>query len=169
LDCGCDSVDDTLNKAGAELIEKEKIAVGAMTDVTGFGLIGHAREVALASDVSLKLYASRIPVLAGALECIRAGHIPGGLNNNRDFAECVVQYEESIAEDVKALLFDPQTAGGLLISVEAGASERFAQAMKAEGLMAARIGEVLPKDTPPSDTPHKDRPRRDTPRIRVTC
>ena len=63
-----------------------------MTDVTGFGLIGHAREMALASNVSLQFFASRIPLLAGALECVQAGYIPGGLKANREFAECLVAY-----------------------------------------------------------------------------
>ena len=84
-----------------------------MTDITGFGLIAHAREMAMASNVSLKFYASAIPILEGALDCIRAGHIPGGLLANREFAECVVEYEGGIPEELKALLFDPQTAGGL--------------------------------------------------------
>ena len=64
--------------------------VHSLTDVTGFGLIGHAREMALASNVSLRFHVNQIPLLEGALDCIRAGHIPGGLKNNRDFAECVV-------------------------------------------------------------------------------
>ncbi len=87
-----------------------------MTDVTGFGLIGHLREMLLASEVSANISAGRIPVLEGALECVRAGYIPGGLKNNRDFAECLVEYDEGVPDDLRALLFDPQTAGGLLIS-----------------------------------------------------
>src|SRR3989442_14269134 len=86
-------------------------------DITGFGLDGHGREMALASNVSLLLHAHRIPLLEGAIECVRAGHIPGGLKANREFAECVVAYDDGIAEDVKTLLFDPQPAGGLLVSV----------------------------------------------------
>ena len=95
--------------------------VHSLTDITGFGLIGHAREMALASNVSLQFRLHQIPVLEGALDCIRAGNIPGGLKNNREFAECVVGYEEGIAEELKTILFDPQTAGGLLISVAAEA------------------------------------------------
>ena len=60
---------------------------------------------------------TKIPLIEGALDCIRAGNIPGGLKNNRDFAECVVGYEEGISEELKTILFDPQTAGGLLIAV----------------------------------------------------
>ncbi len=73
-----------------------------MTDVTGFGLIGHAREMALASNVSLQFPCEQIfRCSPGALECIRAGYIPGGLKNNRDFAECVVGYEDGVPEDVR--------------------------------------------------------------------
>jgi selenide, water dikinase len=121
----------------------DSFAVHAMTDVTGFGLIGHARELALASDVSLTIHASRVPILEGALECVRAGHIPGGLKNNRDFAECLVEYNDAVPDDVRALLFDPQTAGGLLISVAKDDAERLAQALHDAGVPAAGIGEVL--------------------------
>jgi len=61
-------------------------------------------------------FTTPMPLLDGALECVRAGFIPGGLKNNRDFAECLVEYDDGVPEDVRALLFDPQTAGGLLIS-----------------------------------------------------
>jgi len=71
----------------------------------------------LASNVALQFFSKDIPVLSGALDCIRAGYGSRRLKNNRDFAECVVGYESSIADDLKTLLFDPQTAGGLLISV----------------------------------------------------
>src|SRR5580700_9624645 len=106
----------TLNKQAAEVIQQSEFRVHSMTDVTGFGLIGHAREMALASDVSLRLHARNVRLLPGALECVRAGYIPGGLKNNRDFAECVVGYDDAVSEDLRALLFDPQTAGGLLIT-----------------------------------------------------
>jgi selenide, water dikinase len=138
----------TLNQAAAEAVEKYQSAVHAMTDVTGFGLIGHAREVALASEVSLDFRAGSVPILDGALECVRAGYLPGGLNNNRDFAECLVIYEAGVPDDLKALLFDPQTAGGLLISVEKTQADQLAQALTDAGLTAARIGEVLPKGSP---------------------
>src|SRR6202142_4245371 len=123
--------------------------IHALTDVTGFGLIGHAREMALASDnVSLHFYASRIPLLEGALDCIRAGHISGGLKANRDFAECVVDYETGLPEELKTILFDPQTAGGLLISVPANAANKLTRALIAAGVPAVEIGEVVPQDKP---------------------
>ena len=120
--------------------------VHSMTDITGFGLIGHAREMALASGVSLRISASAVPLLEGALECVRAGYIPGGLKNNREFAECMVEYEDQIPEDVKALLFDPQTAGGLLISTPYG--EHLVKALNRAGVEAVEVGEVLPQQKP---------------------
>jgi selenide,water dikinase len=136
----------TLNKRAAELISDGEFGVHAMTDVTGFGLIGHARELALASDVALRLYVSKIPLIEGAIQCVRNGHIPGGLTNNRDFAECQVQYDEGISEDLRALLFDPQTAGGLLVSATDGL--RLSEALKTAGIPAAQVGAVLPKSKP---------------------
>ena len=137
----------TLNKKAAEFIAEHDVSVSAMTDITGFGLIGHAREMALASNVSLALHAGRIPLLAGALDCVRAGHIPAGLKNNREFAECLVQYDDGVPDDVRTLLFDPQTAGGLLMSVKADGSDWVAK-LNAEGVPAAQIGEVLPESKP---------------------
>jgi selenide, water dikinase len=119
-----------------------------MTDVTGFGLIGHAREIALASNVSLRFSANRIPLIEGALECVRAGHIPGGLKANREFAECVVGYEDGISEEVKTIMFDPQTAGGLLISVASEDATDLTRALNAAGVPAVEIGEVLPASKP---------------------
>jgi len=136
----------TLNKRAAELISDGEFGVHAMTDVTGFGLIGHARELAFASDVALRLYLSKIPLIEGAIQCVRNGHIPGGLTNNRDFAECQVQYDEGISEDVKALLFDPQTAGGLLVSTTDGS--RLSEALNTAGIPAAQVGAVLPNSKP---------------------
>jgi selenide,water dikinase len=138
----------TLNKAAAELLARQNYPVHALTDVTGFGLIGHAREIALASNVSMELRAASVPVLPGALECIRAGHVPGGLKANRDFAECVVEFGPGVPDDVRALLFDPQTAGGLLISVSAEVAQKLASQLRDIGLPAAHIGEVRPYTKP---------------------
>lgn len=122
----------------------DAFAVHALTDVTGFGLIGHAREMALASDVSLIFQSATIPVIEGALECIRAGYIPGGLKANRDFAECTVDYDASVVEDLRTLLFDPQTAGGLLIAIASDEAGALRLALQAAGVPAVEIGEVLP-------------------------
>jgi selenide,water dikinase len=136
----------TLNKTAAEVITH--FAVHGLTDVTGFGMIGHAREVALASKVALRLHAGRISLLDGALECVLAGHIPGGLKANREFAECAVGYEGGISEEIKTMLFDPQTAGGLLISVAAEDSVGLTRALNAAGVPAVEIGEVLAEGKP---------------------
>jgi selenide, water dikinase len=122
--------------------------IHSLTDITGFGLIGHAREMALASNVSLLFRVSQIPLLEGALDSIRAGNIPGGLKNNRDFAECVVGYEEGITEEHKTILFDPQTAGGLLIAVAPDRSSELARLLQAGGVPAVEIGEVLERTKP---------------------
>jgi selenide,water dikinase len=156
----------TLNKAAAEVITHARVVTGvpparaersspeqpgpavhtwsvhALTDITGFGLIGHAREMALASNVSLVFQSAKIPVLEGALDCIRAGHIPGGLKANRDFAECLVSYDPSVPEDTRTLLFDPQTAGGLLISVSATNAAMLTDALLGAGVSAVEIGQV---------------------------
>jgi selenide, water dikinase len=122
--------------------------VHALTDITGFGLIGHARELALGSSVSLRLYANRIPLLEGALECVRAGHIPGGLKANREFAECMVAYDAVIPEELRTLLFDPQTAGGLLISVASNDAIELTRALNSAGVPAVEIGEAHPDCKP---------------------
>ena len=120
----------------------DPFAIHALTDITGCGLIGHAREMALASNVSLVFQSASIPVLEGALDCIRAGHIPGGLIANRDFAECNVDYDPPVPADIRTLLFDPQTAGGLLISVSAEDANALTRALQDAGVPAVEIGEV---------------------------
>jgi selenide,water dikinase len=132
----------TLNREAAEIVTRPEFEVHALTDVTGFGLIGHARELALASNVSLEIHSARVPVLAGAFECIRAGNVPGGLNANREFAECAVQYEPGIRDDRKTLLFDPQTAGGLLICAASAAASDLVAALQHKNIAAAFIGTV---------------------------
>ena len=138
----------TLNARAAEVAALGKFTVHAATDVTGFGLIGHAREMAAGSGVSLRINSAKVPVLEGALDCVRAGFIPGGLNNNRDFAECLVGYEASVPQEIRTILFDPQTAGGLLLSVARSDSESLVTAMKSAGVPAVEIGEVLPPGKP---------------------
>jgi len=120
--------------------------VHALTDITGFGLIGHLREMLLASEnVSATIHAEEIPLLDGALDCVRAGYIPGGLKANREFAECMVQYDEGIGEELKTILFDPQTAGGLLIAVDGKYSLALKTALLSAGVPSAEVGEILPK------------------------
>ena len=138
----------TLNAKAAEVAISSGATVHAATDITGFGLIGHMREMAAGSGVSVRINASSVPVLDGALECIRKGFIPGGLNANRDFAECLVGYAGAIPDEVKTILFDPQTAGGLLLSVAAADAPGLTQALQGAGVPAVEIGEVLPNGKP---------------------
>ena len=123
--------------------EVRPFQIHSMTDITGFGLIGHLREILLASNVSALIHASRIPLLTGALACIHAGYIPGGLTNNRTFAECLVEYDNDVPDDLRTILYDPQTAGGLLISTPD--AEAVARALCAAQVPAVIIGEVVPE------------------------
>jgi len=138
----------TLNAKAAQIAADGKFAVHAATDITGFGLIGHAREMAAGSGVSLKIEAAKVPLLHGALDCVRAGFVPGGLNNNRDFAECMVGYEAHIPEEVRTILYDPQTAGGLLLSVAQPDAAALLAALQNASVPAVEIGEVLPARKP---------------------
>jgi selenide,water dikinase len=137
----------TLNKAAAEVVTSG-FAVHGMTDVTGFGLIGHARELARGSGVSLRIYASRVPLLEGALECVRHGYVPGGLKSNRGFTESCVEYAAEVPEEIRTLLHDPQTAGGLLISVAPSDSDRMVAQLRQASVCAEEIGEVVEKQAP---------------------
>ena len=110
-----------LNRAAAEAMQD--LEIHALTDVTGFGLLGHAREIAVASRVTLEIDATRVPVLPGALEYARAGAIAGGLKNNRDFVGPCVEGSSEFDD----LLYDPQTSGGLLIALPGEEAERFWQ------------------------------------------
>jgi selenide,water dikinase len=138
----------TLNKTAAEIMTRPEFGVHTATDITGFGLVGHARELAKASKVSLHFCAGRVPLLPGAKECVEGGFIPGGLKNNRDFAECNVEYEGEVNEILKALLFDPQTAGGLLIALPKQNADALVDALRGADLPAKQVGEVLPQRTP---------------------
>jgi selenide,water dikinase len=138
-----------LNRTAAEVVTSAPgFAVHGMTDVTGFGLLGHAREMAAGSGVSMRIHASRIPLLEGALECVRAGDVPGGLKANRQFAESCVESDSDVPQDVLTLLYDPQTAGGLLISVAESDAARLLAELRSSGLDASEIGEVLVKQRP---------------------
>ena len=129
----------TLNRHACEAMLR--FDVHGCTDITGFGLIGHAREMALASNVTLEIGVDQVRFLPGATDYARAGAVPAGLNNNREFAACVVESRRELPREVEALLYDPQTSGGLLISLagqDAGELERSLQD-------AYRIGRVLPR------------------------
>ena len=127
----------TLNRKACEAMLAYD--VHGCTDITGFGLIGHAREMALASGVTLEIEVDRLRFLDGALEYARLGAIPGGLKNNREYAACAVQTARDLAPEVDALLYDPQTSGGLLITLP----EADAAALEGAFPEAYRVGRVL--------------------------
>jgi selenide,water dikinase len=109
------------------MLELNRDAAAAMrgtahgaTDVTGFGLIGHAREMAAASGVTLEIDASRVQFLPGAIDYAARGALPGGLKNNREFASCAVEMTRELPPAVDSLLYDPQTSGGLLVALPEG-------------------------------------------------
>jgi selenide,water dikinase len=129
----------TLNKAAAEAIEN--LDVHGLTDVTGFGLFGHGREMAIGSNVTLEIESSWVRFLDGAIDYARAGAFSGGLGNNREFvASCV---EGSSPYD--DLFYDPQTSGGLLISLP----EKDARELEKNFPAAYRIGRVTERQRKP--------------------
>ena len=136
-----------LNRAAAEALAG--FDIHGATDVTGFGLIGHARELAAGSGVSLRFDSSKLEWIDGALDCARAGHLAGGLKNNRDFLGGCVEFAPGVPADVQTLLFDPQTSGGLLVALAPEQAEAAARALRQAGSAAMTIGEVLPKPPPP--------------------
>jgi len=133
----------TLNRQACEAMLQYD--VHGCTDVTGFGMIGHAREMALASGVTLEIEVDRLRFLAGALEYVRLGAIPGGLKNNREYASCAVETVRDLAPEVENLLYDPQTSGGLLIALP----EADAAALAGAFPDAYAIGHVLPRQAKP--------------------
>jgi selenide,water dikinase len=135
-----------LNRTASEVALEFR--VHAATDVTGFGLLGHARELALASNVSLAIDHARIEFLPEALDYSRAGHLPGGLRRNREFLEGCVEFTDSVLEEVRNLLFDPQTSGGLLLCVEPQAASRLVATLGERGVVAQEAGEVIGKSKP---------------------
>jgi selenide,water dikinase len=133
----------TLNRRACEVMLE--FDVHGCTDVTGFGLIGHAREMALGSGVTIEIDTARVRLLPGALDYARQGAMPGGLKNNREFASCAVEIEREIPPELENLLYDPQTSGGLLISLpEADAAQLERKLPECYG-----VGRVLPKGVKP--------------------
>lgn len=148
-----------LNRDAAEAISNLKSQtsdspVHAVTDITGFGLLGHAREMALGSDalgcpkVTLEIDSSQIEPLPGALDAARAGFLAGGLKNNREFLAGCYEFADGVTEEMRALLFDPQTSGGLLVAIAPDAAEAALAALHSKNVPARRIGRVLPKSGP---------------------
>ena len=135
-----------LNRAASEVAQK--FAVHSATDITGFGLLGHAREMASGSKASLILDHRRVEFLPEALDCSRQGFIPGGLKRNIEFIAGCVEFSNGIPEEVQSLLFDPQTSGGLLLSVSAEDAPKLVIALREGHIPAEDIGEVIEKTTP---------------------
>jgi selenide,water dikinase len=110
-----------------------------VTDVTGFGLLGHAHEMAVRSCVRIRLFAEQLPALAGALEAARAGVSTAGTRANREFGDVEVG---DVLPELEELAYDPQTAGGLLVSLPSERAPALQAEFGAAGLFLARIGAV---------------------------
>jgi selenide,water dikinase len=146
-----------LNRAASEALQEVQEKAGAtqpihaVTDITGFGLLGHAREMALGNSergieaVSLEIDHSAVQYLPGAIEAARGGFLPGGLKNNRDFIGDCVSFAESVSQEHRDLLFDPQTSGGLLVAISPESADKAVSALERHGVAASRIGKVIPK------------------------
>jgi selenide,water dikinase len=132
----------TLNRAAAEA----GIASGAhaITDITGFGFIGHASEVAIASDVSLHISFDKVPFMEGAQQYAQQWIFPGGSSNNQQAFEGQVQFDSTLRDEERMLLFDAQTSGGLLISLPENQLENFSRGMDQRSAAWWQIGRVEP-------------------------
>jgi selenide,water dikinase len=142
-----------LNRDAAEALrEVEEAAsdrpVHAVTDVTGFGLLGHAREMAIGSGVSLRIEHKRVAYLPGAIEAARGKFFSGGLKNNRDFLEGCVEFAERVPEEFRPLLLDPQTSGGLLAALDSEAVDAALAALERRRIPAHAIGNAVAKRSP---------------------
>lgn len=118
-----------------------EVEVHALTDVTGYGLLGHALEMAAGSGVAVEIDAAMVPLLPGAVEAVVAGAIPGGLTANRAWVADRVSLA-GVDETFQALLCDPQTSGGLLAAIAPGAAGAFRRACAVRGVLAAPVGRV---------------------------
>ena len=133
-----------LNMYAARSFKKYKI--NAATDITGFGMMGHSIEVAKASGVTIKLDSKKIPMLKGVVEFAKMGIIPEGAYKNMGYAQDDSYIDPSVPEAISDVLHDPQTSGGLLVSVPADIAEEVAADMLANGSFTAEIvGEVIEK------------------------
>lgn len=132
----------TLNDKASRAMQK--VGVHACTDITGFGLMGHALEMASGSAVGLRLAGSRIPLFEEALPLVRAGHVPGGTRSNQAFLEGKVHQKGNYSEEQITLFFDAQTSGGLLIAVARERLNQLLDELHEENVQTiAVIGEVV--------------------------
>ena len=133
-----------LNKAASEaLAALPPGAIHACTDVTGFGVVGHASEMAIASGVTLEIEAGSVPLLPGVRALVN-GNVPGGGRTNAQHFGAGVRFAREIDLEIVQLLHDPQTSGGLLVAVDRSAAEAAAAALRAAGAAAHQVGRVLP-------------------------
>jgi selenide,water dikinase len=137
----------TLNRAAAEVIAGID-GVHACTDVTGFGLIGHSTEMALASRVTIGLRAEDVPLFPGVLELVRRNR-SGGMLANREYFEGGVLMSESVPMELQDLLYDPQTSGGLLVALDQLQLDLAVRLLARAGVRAVRIGAVSPSSDKP--------------------
>lgn len=131
------TVMSTLNRQAAEVITAH--GAHAMTDVTGFGLLGHLRNMTAASQVSAQVWLEQVPVLSAAWEYVRAGITPGGTHANWRFLNDWVRYEENLAKEDQLLLADAQTSGGLLAAVSGESAAELLTALHQAGVTAAAV------------------------------
>jgi selenide,water dikinase len=127
----------TLNRTAAEVLAG--FEVHALTDITGFGLLGHLRNVTAASGVTARVFAGAVPVLPAAREYVRAGIAPGGTHANWKFLADWVTFHAALSKEEQLLLCDAQTSGGLLASVPAVDAERLVTALNKTGVPAAAV------------------------------
>jgi len=149
-----------LNRAAAEALRELQEKAGAaqpvhaVTDITGFGLLGHGREMALGDPqrqiepVSLEFDHTSIRYLPGAAQAARDGFLAGGLKNNRDFLGDCVGFGETVPQEFRDLLFDPQTSGGLLVAIAPEFGNDALLVLDRHGVAARRIGVAIPKRKP---------------------
>lgn len=135
----------TLNKYAKKAIEG--LRVSACTDITGFGFLGHAYEMAKASNVSIEIDSSRIPILEGAIEFASMGIIPAGMYGNRKYLEGKISYRNKIEAVIDDIMFDPQTSGGLLLAVDPQDVDNALKGLANYSLNPyAVVGEIIEKD-----------------------
>lgn len=132
-----------LSRNAARLLRAAGSDIHALTDITGFGLAGHAHEMAHLSKLTLRIAWDQVPLLPGAERCAREGLIPGGLRRNESYYGSFVTDRRGRAQHERALLFDPQTSGGLFAAVAPGAVATLLEAFRAAGEPVARIGEAV--------------------------
>jgi selenide,water dikinase len=130
-----------LNRDGSRIARE--VGVGALTDVTGFGLLGHAYEMSAASGARIRLFASSIPTLPGAMEYAHRGIYTGGAARNRRYLEDKIFIDEAVSDEIRQVLLDPQTSGGLLIAVDAGKARRLEREFERAGVPCWAIGDVV--------------------------